>query len=291
MIMKFYSLQLRIILLIVLSFSISHKVLSLSINFAVPSSGEGLKQLRTWDPIRRYLEDNMDLTINIIIARDHSIIKEKLNNKNYDFAVVDSFWFENWKKGMICNLFLEAQKLNYSSIKSLLIVNKDSIYRSLEDLKNHSLALTLPDDSAYGFYVPLAMIYEYGIDPFSYFKEIVFPETYESILKGIAYGKLDSGFITSDILYSPEYQRYSESMRILMKSQNLPDLCLVVRKDFNTDLLNKFEKLLTNLVNSREGLNLLQNSGFSGFYVPENQDLDFFKNYLSILESHNASPE
>jgi len=285
------SLHLRILTAFFLFIVFPNVIFPLTVNFAVPACGEGLDKLRTWDPLRKYLEDNIDLDINLIITRDHSIIRDQLENKNYDFAVIDSFWIEHWEKREICSPFLELRKSNCNINQSILIVHKNSIFRSPEDLKNSSLALTLPGDSSIGFYIPMAMMLQIGIDPFSYFKEIVFPETFESILKAIAYGKLDSGFISSDFLTNPENQQYADDVRVLMESEPLETTYIVVRKDFNEKLLIEIKGLMTNLGNSAEGQNFLNTIDLTGFGEPENLDSHQTREYLNILELKNASPE
>jgi len=264
---------------------------AIPVNIAIPANGEGMKMLLSWTPLIKHLEEETNLEINLIIIRDHKTIKEELERKNYDFALIDPFWLEYWEKTDICLPFLETVSNKSRDFSSILIVHKDSIFRKLEDLENYNLALTVPDDSASGFYIPLAIIFTKGINPFLFFKSIVFPETFESILKGVAYGKLDSGFITSNLLYKMENRKYRDEIRIIMKSEPLGEPIIVIRNDFNKETMNKIREALINFSNSVGGKEVLNKIGLAGFKIPENNTNNTLSRYLHILELNNASPE
>jgi len=277
---------------VILLFSlISGTLFAVPVNFAVPSSGEGIRQLSLWSPFIKLLREKTELDINLIITKDHEIIREEMQLKNYDFALVDPFWYKHWQNSGVCFPFLETGRKEANDFRSILIVHKGSVFRTLEDLEDRSIALTVPFDSAPGFYIPLALMFEHDIEPFSYFKAIVFSETFESILKGIAYGKLDSGFITSDLLDNFENSRYRDEIRIIMQSEILPDQVIVVRKDFNQEVLYKIREAMIHIVDSERGTELVTRIGFSGFIEPEEEEYDVLVQYLNILEINDASPE
>jgi len=284
-------LQILIFSVIFLFFLIGGTLFAVPVNFAVPSSGEGLRQLLLWAPLIDLLKEETGLDINLVITKNHEIIREEIELKNYDLAMIDPFWYINWQNAGICFPFLETSRKEADGFRSILIVHKGSVFRTLKDLKSRSIALTVPFDSASGFYIPLAMMFEHNIEPFTYFNAIVFPETFESVLKGIAYGKLDSGFITSDLLDKSENSRYKDEIRIIMESEILPGEVLIVRKDFNQELLYKIREAMIHIVDSERGTDLLNRIGFSGFIQPEEEEYDVLRQYLNILELNDASPE
>jgi phosphate/phosphite/phosphonate ABC transporter binding protein len=264
---------------------------AIPVNMAIPASGEGIKILLSWTPLIKHLEQETDLEINLIIVRDHKTIKEELEHKNYDFVLIDPFWYEHWKNTEICLPFLETISNQSAEYSSILIVHKSSIFRTLQDLENSNLALTVSDDSASGFYIPLALMFDREIDPCVFFKSIIFTETFESILKGVAYGKLDSGFITSDILYKIENKRYRHEIRVIMKSESLRKPIIVIRNDFNKEIMHKIRKTMISFPNSEKEKELLGKIGLSGFKIPGNAADITLSMYLDILELNCASPE
>lgn len=276
---------------IFLFFLIGGTLFAVPVNFAIPSSGEGLRRLSLWAPLIDLLKEETALDINLVITKNHEIIRAEMELKNYDLAVIDPFWYTYWQNDGVCFPFLETSRKEIDGFRSLLIVHKGSVFRTLKDLKGRSIALTVPFDSASGFYIPLAMLLEHDIEPFLYFKAIVFPGTFNNILKGIAYGKLDSGFITTNLLDNPENIRYRDEIRVILESEILPGPVLVVRKDFNQELLYKIREEMIHIVDLQKGAELVKRIGFSGFIKPGKEKYEVLNKYMKILELNDASPE
>ncbi len=269
----------------------TQSVFSVPVNIAVPALGEGLKKLKQWTILVKAIEESGGIELNLIVARDNFVIEEGLGTKNYDLAFVDSFWYLIWEKQNLCREIASVEIGGKKHRKILLISNKDSIYRNIHDLKNKSIAFTLKNESAAGFYIPLAMLLSKGIDPFSAFKESIFSETFLSILKGTAYGKLDAGFVTTNILNRNDLGFLSSSVRVILESDSLPQWILIGRNDFDPEIQAIIETVLLNMDDTEEGRQILSDTGFTGFDHTEKEDFTAMKKYLDILEANNASPE
>ena len=264
---------------------------SVPVHVVVPALGEGMLKLQQWTPIVEILEDTCGLNINLIVARDNEVIKRGFQSKNYDMAFVDPFWYFLWEKNLLCQSVAQAEIEGSTFRRIMLVVHKDSIFRKLEDLKNKRIAFTLKNESAAGFYLPLAMLLEKNIDPFSYFEENIFSETFQSILKGVAYGKLDAGFITSNIYNRKENKSLTDSLRILLSSTKIPQWILVMRSDFDKETASKIGTSLINLVQSEEGRKILHTAGFTGFIPVSDKNFYQLGRYMEVLEKNHAAPE
>ncbi len=261
------------------------------VRIAVPALGEGLLKLKQWTPLVKTLEEQCGIEINLVIVRDNAVIEKGLQDHYYDLAFVDSFWYFLWKEKNFCTPLVQAETGGTSMRRILLVVNKDSIIRRLEDLRGASIAFTLKDESAAGFYLPLAMLLQEGIAPFRYFKESVFAETFQSILKGVAYGKLDAGFITSGIYNRKENTYLTDSLRILLASGLVPGWILIGRKGFNSSVTADIDTVLLSLSRSTEGKAVLSTSGFTGFIRASEKNFYQLGKYVKLLEKNHAAPE
>ena len=132
---------------------------------------------------------------------------------------------------------------------------------------------------------------EHGLDPSGDFKEIVFSETYLSILKGVSYGKLDAGFVTSTILMEEKNKPYMKDTRIILRSEPLPQWSLVVRRDYRQEPISAIKSGLLTLKDTAAGREMLTRAGFSAFIHAEPDDFIVIKSYLKFLEEHHAAPE
>ncbi len=252
------------------------------VHIAVPALGEGMQRLKQWTPLVVYLEQECDLDIELIVTRDNRIIREGLESKNYDLAFIDPFWFSSWRETLPLVPLVQSEVIGKSERTIMLVVHRDSIFRTLKDLKNRRVAFTLENESAAGFYIPLAMMISRGINPFEYFKESVFAETFVSILKSVAFGKLDAGFITSNVYNNDKNKHLTGVLRVIASSDPLPQWVLVSRKDLDLGKISELKNTLSGLSSTEEGRNLLKETGFSGF-IPADAER------LSVMEKYNAA--
>lgn len=251
------------------------------VHIAVPALGEGMQRLKQWTSLVTFLELESDLDIELIITKDNKVIREGLESKNYDLAFIDPFWLSSWNKTLQLVPLVQAVVRGKSERSVMLVVHRDSIYRSLKDLKNRRVAFTLKNESAAGFYIPVALMTSMGINPFEYFKESVFAETFGSILKSVAYGKLDAGFITSNVYNDDKNRPLTGVLRVIASTDLLPQWVLVSRKDVDSAKIHALKNTLIRLSSLEEGRTLLKETGFSGF-IPADAE------QLSVMEKYNA---
>ncbi len=281
----------RSVLLFLLFFSAVSIFSAVPVRIAVPALGEGLSRLKQWTPIVETLENKCGIDLDLIITRDNYVIEEGFRSKYYDLAFVDSFWYFIWKREKLCRAVVQAEIAGSDTRRIMLIVHKDSILRRTEDLKDKSIAFTLKNESAAGFYLPLAMLLSENVDPFTYFKENIFSETFLSILKGVAYGKLDAGFITSNIIAQAENKQLAGSLRVILESSLLPQWVLIEREDFDKKVVKRIMEVLADLSEGKEGRAVLKETGFSGFEELTDDALSPLAKYIRVLEENHAAPE
>lgn len=284
------SMSIRFLFLFLL-FLTGLQIYAVPVRIAVPALGEGMEKLKQWTPLVKNIENESEIEINLVIARDNAVIKKGLEDHYYDLAFIDSYWYFLWKGKNFCIPIAQAEVNGKTTRRILLVVNKDSIITNKEDLKDRSIAFTLKNESAAGFYIPLAMLLEKKVDPFSYFKESVFAETFQSIIKGVAYGKLDAGFITSNVYDRKENKSLAGSLRILLSSDPVPGWILIARNGFNREIAVKIKNALTALSSLQEGKKVFNASGLSGFDPVSDKNLSGLRSYIKILEINHAAPE
>ncbi len=261
------------------------------VHLAVPALGDGMNKLKQWTPLVTYLEQECGLEIDLVITRDNGVIMEGLESKNYDLAFIDPFWYIYWNDKDLYTLLVQAEISGSDKRKIMLVVHRDSVFRSIKDLRNRKVAFTLKNESAEGFYLPMALMVSKGIDPFNFFKESMFAETFSSIIKSVAYGKLDAGFITSNVYLSPGNKTLSGVLRVISETDPIPQWVLIGRSDYSKEKMDAIKYALILLQREEEGREILEDAGFSGFISVQDKDLSVMDRYIDILENYHAAPE
>jgi len=171
-----------------------------------------------------------------------------------------------------------------------IIVNKDSVFRRIDELSGDYFALTVPYESLGGFYIPLLMCRQAGIEASEVFRQVVFSETYMSILKGVAFGVIEAGAVTSDVLNSPGMKEYSSEVRNVGISKALPHWSMVAYRSHKSVRVNRFIRELIEMNLDPEGVRILDEAGYTGF-VPVEDTFDTIPpDYLDMIEEIDALP-
>jgi len=281
--------RLRIGIILFLLIQFTPKLLSaVPLQLAVPAMQSGLSKLEQWTPIVEYLEEECSFEIDLLIVKDHKKLIEGLRDRFYDIGFMNALWEHRLiSEGD----FISGARLSVGGdthFTSHIVVNKDSVFRKMNELTGEYLALTVPQESLGGYYIPLLLCMNAGIEASEVFRQVVFSETYMSILKGVAFGVVEAGAVTSDVLESPEMEEYRSEVRSVGISKPIPQWALVAYRDHKTERVNRFISEIVGMNSEPAGLEILEEVGFTGF-VPAGNDLVHIPpDYLDVIGEIDA---
>jgi phosphonate transport system substrate-binding protein len=258
---------------------------------ALPASEEGLTRYRQWKPITDYLSEASGLALILEMVEDHPTIREGLVTNRYDLAFVDPVWYVILADRGLCVPLVRPVVLGRDTIRSLLIVHRDSIIRNTGDLATATIALTGSLESALGYYIPLALFEANGLGSSSNSATILLSDTFLSILKGVAYGKLEAGFVSSAVLDNGSNSFLREQVRVIWESEAIPQWTVVARAGLRQSTIASVLQAFLNMGKSESGRSALQPSGFSAFIEASDADYAAVRRYLNAVEEGVAAPE
>jgi ABC-type phosphate/phosphonate transport system substrate-binding protein len=228
----------------------------------VPALGDGLAVDRSWNTICAYLRDIGKIDVTFTIQKDYQSLIKNLEDHFIDIALLDYYWYDQERERLsILTVVETANKKNY---KSLIIVPKSSIYYGLEDLKGIPLTLTRAKESSSGYYVPLGLLAREGMKIDSP-RSMVYVETFNSVLKGVAYGGLQAGSIPSYVFEDEANSKLTEMIRIISESLPLPVPILSVRQGSHDQRYLKLQRVLVEMSKQKKGQEALHDSRYTGF--------------------------
>ena len=258
---------------------------------ALPASEEGLERYRRWKPITDYLSEASGTSLILEVVEDHSSIQEGLESNLYDLALVDPVWYVMLAEKGLCTPLARPVMLGRDTFRSLLIVHRDSIIRDTGDLEAATIALIGSRESALGYYIPLVLLKSNGIGLSSDSDTILFSDTFLSILKGVAYGKLEAGFISSTVLDNGNNSLLREQVRVIWESEAIPQWTVVARAGFRQNTIASVLQALLDMGKIDSGRSALRPSSFSAFIKASDADYATVRRYLEAAEDGVAPPE
>ena len=258
---------------------------------ALPASEEGLALYRQWKPITDYLSQASGVALQLEMVADHNGIREGLATNLYDLAFVDPGWYVILAEGGLCIPLARPVLMGRDTFRSLLIVHRDSIIRSIGDLETATIALTGSLESALGYYIPLALLEANGLGMSSTSATILLSDTFLSILKGVAYGKLEAGFVSSAVLDDGDNSLLREQVRVIWESEAIPQWTVVARAGLRQSTIASVLQALLDMGKSEAGRSALQPSSFSAFVQTSESDYAPVRRYLEAVGDGVAAPE
>lgn len=138
------------------------------------------------------IEKRTGLDIDIFIAHDYSGLVEAMRGGTVDFAFFAPVSYVFAERIAGAQVLLKSERKGQGYYYGCVIVNRDSSYRTLSDLKGHDIAWVDPT-SASGHIFPKAGLVERGIDPDTFFGKQTFAGGHDAVLLSVINGTITAG--------------------------------------------------------------------------------------------------
>ena len=122
-------------------------------SFAIVPQTNGSKLSKLWSPILQYLENKTDVKLRFATTRNINTFEKRLATGKYDIVYMNPYHYTVFHDKQGYNAFAKAKK---KRLKGILVVRKDSPYRSINDLNNSELAF--PSNAFAANLVPTAVL-------------------------------------------------------------------------------------------------------------------------------------
>lgn len=229
----------------------------------VVTGESALKTSETWSTLVSFVEEEFGITLRYEVFEGHHPLINALKERWIDLALLDVAWFvrdQSWVRPI-----LQTLMGGNTEYRVLLIVQRNSLFYRTADLRDFELFLKQPHEEMAGFYAPLA-----ALGSLAQRGTIRFLETFESILRGVAYGKGDGvGAIPEYLWNQNRGSRTLEYLRILEVLPPIPTPLLVMRATEDEAKFQDVRHILASLHRLEKGRQVLQGIGLSGFIATE----------------------
>jgi ABC-type phosphate/phosphonate transport system substrate-binding protein len=258
------------------------------ITIAVPVQQEGLETTRSWAMLCRQVQADSGIELRAVVMKDHRAALDELRRRFVDLALVDPAWYSENRRSLVP--LLEARAVRHDASRVSLIVPRGSMSYRPADLAGRSIALTREGQSAAGYFVPLALLAEAGVvyaDP----KRLVFAETFDSIIKGVAFESLDAGAVPTHELDASAGRAYADFIRVIAQSDPIPHPLIVGRAEDGPARYGELIRAFIGLSGSERGRQALLSSGYAEFTFPAAIGFEALERYLRIYRDSYGDPE
>lgn len=222
-------------------------------SFGIVPQSNGSKLSKLWSPILQYLEKNSDVDLRFATTRNINTFEKRLETGKYDFVYMNPYHYTKFNEQQGYSAFAKAKK---KRLKGIIIVKKDSPYKSIKDLDNTEMAF--PSNAFAANLVPRAVLTKTDLDFTS-----KYVSSHDSVYRNIARGRYPAGggVMRTFKNTSPEYR---DKLRILWKSDGYTPHAFAAHPRVPQSLVNKIQKALLDMEQDPQGKVLLKKIRLKG---------------------------
>lgn len=147
---------------------------------------------RNADVLARLISERTGMPVKIFVAQDYSGLVEALRGRTVDFAFFAPVSYVFAERIADARVLLKAERKGRPYYFGCIVVNADSAYRTLADLKGRDIAWVDPT-SASGYIFPKAALIGAGIDPDAHFRRQTFAGGHDAVLLSVINGTIAAG--------------------------------------------------------------------------------------------------
>ncbi len=224
------------------------------------------ENLRFLDRFAQYLTAKLEAKVRFVRRRSYREVMDLLESGGLEFAWICGYPFVQKREPEILELLAVPVYRQEPLYHSFFIVNSDSPYQSLDDLKGRVFAFSDPDSNS-GFLYPQATLARRGETPGSFFRQTFFTFNHAETVEAVAEQVADGGAVDS---YIWEYlQKFKPEVasrtRVIHRSPKFGFPPLVAHLGVDRQTVDRMSRTLVGMARDAEGRKLLSGLMLDGF--------------------------
>ena len=219
-----------------------------------------------------YLAGNLDKSIHLIQRKTYGEINKLIGNGQIDLAFICSGPYATGKDVYGFEALAVPQIRGKHFYRSYLIVQKDSPYHQLSDLRGKVFAFTDPDSNT-GKLVPTYWLAQRGETPANFFNKIIYTYSHDNSIMTVATALVDAATVHEQIweYYNDRDPVYTSQTRIIKKSISFGNPLMVASSQLPDHIKERMQHLLITMHHNVEGQKILSELMIDRFIPPEEE--------------------
>jgi phosphonate transport system substrate-binding protein len=236
-----------------------------------------------------YIGGKLGREIEIVQRKTYGEINELLARGQIDIAFICSGPYALGKEKYGLELLATPQVQNSHFYQSYLIVNTNSAFRSLADLRGTTFAFTDPDSNS-GKLVPTVWLAQMGETPEAFFRKTIYTYSHDNAILAVVRGLVD-GAAVDGLIWEYFHQKnptFTSKTRIIRKSEPYGIPPIVASKSLTPQLKALIRQELLAMHQDNEGKKILNELLIDRFISPRDEWYDSIRKMNLILTSQNG---
>lgn len=219
-----------------------------------------------------YIGAKLGREVQLIQRKTYEEINQLLAKGQIDLAFICSGPYVTGKEKYGFEAMVVPQVRGKPMYQSYLIVNKESQFRSIEDLRGRVFAFTDPNSNT-GNLVPTYWLMQLGESPDSFFKAVNYTYAHDNSIMAVAKGLADGAAVESHIweFYNQRNPIHTSKTRVIKRSELFGSPPLVASSTLPAQKKERIRRLLLTMHEDHEGKRILSELMIEQFLPPKDE--------------------
>ena len=236
----------------------------LTLSFGIVPQQSASKLARLWTPILEYLGKKTSYQLQFKTAKDIPTFEQRLAQGVYDLAYMNPYHYTVFHDSPG---YLAVAKAKDKRIKGIVVVHKDSAYKTLDELNGKTLAFPAPAAFAASI-LSRSQFRQRGIpiNP-------QYVSSHDSVYRNVATGRFPAG---GGVIrtFKNTAAEVREQLRVLWTTSGYTPHAVAAHPRVPKKVLHRIQQAMLNMDNDLEGKALLASIKIKGLEAGHNTDWD-----------------
>lgn len=222
-----------------------------------------------------YIASGLGRNVELVQRKTYSEVNELIGKGQIDLAFICSGPYSSGREKYGFELLATPEVKGSHFYQSYLIVNSDSPFQNLSDLKKRVFAFTDPDSHS-GKLVPTFWLSEIHEHPDTFFGKTIYTYSHDNSILAVSRGLVDGATVDSLIwdYYNQKNPSLTAGTRIIKKSESFGIPPVVASKSFPSEMKIRVREILLAMHKDPEGSKILQELMIDRFVAPQEEWYD-----------------
>jgi phosphonate transport system substrate-binding protein len=242
----------------------------------------------TYRQLLDHLATDLGSEIELVQRKTYGEISELIGRGQIDLAFVCSGPYAVGKDRYGFELMATPEVAGSHFYRSYLIVNTDSAFQRLEDLRGRTFAFTDPDSHT-GKLVPTHWLAELNEQPEGFFGMTIYTYSHDNSILAVARGLVDGAAVDSLVweYYRQRNPSLTANTRVIRQSDPYGVPPIVASNSLSNELRGRITRLLLSMHQDPNGRRILQELLIDRFVEPREEWYDTIRQ----MERRRSEPE
>jgi len=219
-----------------------------------------------------FIASQLGHKIQLIQRKTYSEINDLLKNGKIDLAFICSGPYATGRQTYGFEALAVPQVRGKNSYHSYLIVNQNSTFQDLMDLRGKTFAFTDPESNT-GKLVPTYWLFQQKEQPKEFFGKIIYTHSHDNSIMAVANSLVDGAAVHEQIweYFNEKNPTFTSSTRIIKKSQPFGNPPVVASKYLPRQLKADIQRILISMHLDPKGKKILDELMIDRFIRPEDK--------------------